>query len=106
MRYVERNAWRAKLVARAEQWRWSSLWQRLHPGSKGGGILHGWPVPEPADWLKHVHAAQSAAELEAIRRAVMRGSPYGSLPWQGRMARRLGLEFTLRPRGRPKKKKV
>lgn len=26
-RYVERNAMRAKLVARAEEWQWSSLWR-------------------------------------------------------------------------------
>src|SRR5271157_5754969 len=30
-RYVERNALRANLVLRAEEWRWSSLWQRCHP---------------------------------------------------------------------------
>ena len=29
-RYVERNALRAKLTARAEEWRWSSLWHRHH----------------------------------------------------------------------------
>ena len=27
-RYVERNALRANLVVRAEEWRWSSLWRR------------------------------------------------------------------------------
>ncbi|MDH4083079.1 MAG: hypothetical protein OEV99_01655 [Nitrospira sp.] len=27
-RYVERNALRAKLVRRAEDWKWSSLWRR------------------------------------------------------------------------------
>jgi putative transposase len=27
-RYIERNPLRANLVLRAEQWRWSSLWQR------------------------------------------------------------------------------
>jgi putative transposase len=27
-RYVERNALRANLFSRAEQWRWSSLWRR------------------------------------------------------------------------------
>src|SRR5262245_49854312 len=32
-RYVERNPLRAKLAKRAENWRWSSLWQRLHEGS-------------------------------------------------------------------------
>jgi putative transposase len=26
LRYIERNPLRASLVARAEQWRWSSLW--------------------------------------------------------------------------------
>jgi putative transposase len=29
-RYVERNALRANLVTSAEQWRWSSLWQRVN----------------------------------------------------------------------------
>jgi putative transposase len=29
-RYVERNPLRANLVARAKQWRWSSLWHRSH----------------------------------------------------------------------------
>jgi putative transposase len=29
-RYVERNALRADMVARAEQWRWSSLWHRVN----------------------------------------------------------------------------
>ena len=106
VRYVERNALRANLVGRAEQWRWSSLWQRLHPGEKMAGILQPWPLPEPGDWLKRVNAAQSSAELEALRRAVVRGSPFGSTSWQVRTARRLGLEFTLRPRGRPTKKKA
>ena len=106
VRYVERNAFRANLVARAEQWRWSSLWQRQHPGEKMAGVLHPWPLPEPGDWLKRVNAAQSSAEFEALRRAVVRGSPFGSTSWQVRTARRLGLEFTLRPRGRPTKKKA
>ena len=106
VRYVERNALRANLVGRAEQWRWSSLWQRQHPGEKMAGVLHPWPLPEPGDWLKRVNAAQSSAELEALRRAVVRGSPFGSTSWQVRTARRLGLEFTLRPRGRPTKQKA
>jgi hypothetical protein len=29
LRYVERNALRANLVERAQDWRWSSLWRRL-----------------------------------------------------------------------------
>src|SRR5512147_328084 len=30
LRYVERNALRANLVERGEEWRWSSLWHRVH----------------------------------------------------------------------------
>lgn len=103
LRYVERNALRANLVARAEKWRWSSLWHRQHPGEKISSILHPWPLPQPDDWVKHVNRPQTSAELEAIRRAVVRGSPFGRAPWQLRVAKRLGLEFTLRPRGRPKR---
>ena len=105
LRYVERNALRANLVARAERWRWSSLWQRAHAEGKVAQMLHSWPLPEPQDWARQVNAAQTRAELDAVRRAVMRGSPFGSEGWQRRTAKRLGLEFTLRARGRPKKKK-
>jgi len=103
VRYVERNARRANLVRRAEKWRWSSLWRRQHPGHKLSGILHAWPVPEPDNWANLVNTAQTSAEMEAVRRAVARGSPFGSETWQSRIAKRLGLEYTLRPRGRPKK---
>ncbi len=30
LRYVERNAVRAELVERAEDWRWSSTWRRKY----------------------------------------------------------------------------
>ena len=42
------------------------------------------------------------AELEAIRKSVHRGSPYGGPAWTESTAKALGLESTLRPRGRPK----
>ena len=104
VRYVERNALRANLVSKAERWRWSSLWQRQHPESKLAALLHAWPLDEPRDWVDLVNAAQTKAEVEAIRRAVVRGCPFGPESWQKRMAKRLGLEYTLRPRGRPRKK--
>ena len=47
--------------------------------------------------------AQSEAELAALRESVRRGRPFGDVAWQRRTARRLGLESTLRPRGRPRK---
>jgi len=45
----------------------------------------------------------TAAELEALRRSVQRGCPFGDESWSAQAVRRLGLEATLRPRGRPKK---
>src|SRR5262249_53973057 len=43
LRYVERNALRANLVKRAEDWRWGSLWRRLS-GEGGAVALHDWPL--------------------------------------------------------------
>jgi putative transposase len=105
LRYVERNALRANLVRRAEDWRWGSLWRRRHTAAQPALALHPWPVPLPGDWSKLVNAAQTAAEMEAVRASVVRGRPYGTVSWRQRAAKRLGLEYTLRPRGRPKKEK-
>ena len=102
-RYVERNPLRANLVQRAEHWRWSSLWRRLHGDDQPSQFLCAWPVPLPDDWIQNVHAPQTEAELEGLRRSVQRGAPFGSPGWQKRMAARLGLGHTLRPLGRPKK---
>jgi putative transposase len=102
-RYVERNPLRANLVPAAELWRWSSLWRRIHGDEEPGRLLAPWPLPMPEDWLKYVNAAQTEAEVEALRRSVQRSCPFGSAGWQKPMAARLGLEHSLRPRGRPKK---
>jgi putative transposase len=102
-RYVERNALRANLVRRAQDWRWSSLWVRQHGTPEQRGLLAPWPLAEPADWVHQVNEAQTEAELEAIRRSVIRGQPYGTSLWVQRTAKRLGLESTLRKRGRPLK---
>lgn len=103
VRYVERNALRADLVKRAEQWRFGSLWRRLHPNAQPALAFDPWPVPQPAHWTKLVNQPLSTAELEAIRRSVTRSRPFGPEPWQKQIARRLGLQYTLRPRGRAKK---
>ena len=102
VRYVERNALRANLVDRAEDWRWGSLWQRASGTPEQRSWLGEWPLPRPAEWLRHVNRSQTAGELAAIRRSVQRGQPYGDADWAAATAERLGLESTLRPRGRPK----
>jgi putative transposase len=102
--YVERNALRAGLVERAEDWRWSSLWRWRHPElTREVPPLTDWPVARPRGWLRQVNRAQAKGELEALRTAVQRGRPFGTEAWQAVTAKRLGLESTFQPRGRPRK---
>jgi putative transposase len=103
LRYVERNALRAELVERAEDWRWSSLWRRVHGNRESRTLLSDWPLPKPRQWLRLVNEPQTDAEVKALRRCVKRGTPYGSEHWIQSVAKRLGLEATIRPRGRPRK---
>ena len=102
VRYVERNALRAKLVERAEEWRWSSL-RRAEREDSNFSIISPWPLPRPADWLQIVNHPQTEAELEALRCCVNRGRPFGDPNWVAHAANRLELNWTLRSRGRPKK---
>lgn len=109
-RYVERNTLRAGLVpaGKAQDWRWSSLWQRgQSPPPEGVGVdwpaLTAWPVEMPCNWLQRVNQAESEAELEALRTSLHRGRPFGSQAWTLATAQRLGLCNSLRPRGRPRK---
>lgn len=101
-RYIERNPIRARLAQRAQVWRWSSAWLRVHGRSHGQPELSDWPVPQPREYEKWVNAPQTAVELAAIRTAVVRGNPYGDSDWMARTAKRLGIEQTLHPRGRPR----
>jgi len=104
-RYVERNALRANLVSRAEQWEWGSLHRWLRGSAEDKELLAAWPLARKPGWVEYVNARQTEAELQVVRRSVQRGSPLGDSAWSERMVRRLGLESTLRPRGRPKKQK-
>src|SRR2546429_660011 len=66
--------------------------------------LAAWLVPVPSDWLERVNRPQRPAEVHAMELSLKRGQPLGETDWQQRIARKLGLEHTFRPRGRPRKK--
>lgn len=103
LRYVERNPLRAGLVERAEQWRWGSLYRRMYGTAEERALLAESPVPIGRRWCQHVNEPQSDAELEALRRSAARGQPFGGDAWRQKVTRQLGLEYTFRPRGRPRK---
>ncbi|MFO0261544.1 MAG: transposase [Planctomycetota bacterium] len=104
LRYVERNALRAGLVERAEEWPWSSLWIRANEAADYLPLLSDWPVCMPENWVQHVNEVETEAELTALRNSCNRGTPYGSPGWVEQTTRALGLESTLRKPGRPRKR--
>jgi putative transposase len=100
LRYVARNALRAELASGAEDWKWSSVaaWLRHDP------LLWRGEVPlRDERWMERVNEPLSAGDLSRLRLSVERGRPYGADAWMKETARRLGVESTLRPRGRPPK---
>lgn len=103
LRYVERNALRAKLVSRAEDWRWGSLYLRSQNSPQLR--LTAPPLPLPSWWREFVNQPQTAAEVEAIRMSVNRQRPFGDPDWVASNAKEAGLEQTLVNVGRPKKRK-
>lgn len=102
-RYVERNPLRAKLVSKAEDWQWSSLWRRVHGTIDQQKLLSSWPIPSDKNYLLLVNTEELEDELKIIRNSVNRGAPYGSSTWLADVVSRFGLGSTLKPRGRPKK---
>lgn len=103
VRFVESHALRAGLVRRAENWKWSSLYRRTCGDNQSRDMLADWPVPTPRRWLARVNRAVPDVELDAMCLCTKRGRPHGDERWVMRTAKRLGIESTMRPQGRPRK---
>jgi putative transposase len=101
LKYVESNAVRAGLVNSARDWLWSSHLESS--GKRPCSFIDEIPIELPKDWGKFVDEPIIRKELDKLRQSVNRQSPYGSPSWQIQMCKELGLESTLRPRGRPEK---
>ena len=104
LRYVEANAFRAKLVGRAEDWPWGSAAAGLPDEAKD--LLDESPASRPGNWSVLLNRQLREQEEAALRTSVVRGRPFGEEEWVRRTSRRLGLMHTLRPRGRPRKGKA
>ncbi len=102
MRYVEGNPLRAGMVPRAEAWPWSSLGGAA--GSDQTKVqIADWPVEKPRRWAQRVNAMLDETTLGRLRQSIARGRPFGDDEWTARVARRHGLESTLRDPWRPRK---
>lgn len=100
LRYAEANPVRSQLVNLAEEWRWSSHKETID--KRKCYLIDKTPIELPADWDKRVNEVMGEKDLERLRQSIKRQSPYGTPEWQSIISKRLGLESTLRPIGRPK----
>ena len=100
-RYVERNALRARLVKRAEDWQWGSLWRWLQKPPIRPALLSNWPIGRSPNWVERVNDPLEESQRLAIRECAQRGRPWGDDVWVSETVKRFGLESTMRRRGRP-----
>lgn len=105
-RYVERNPLTAGLVAKAEQWRWSSLFVRESGTEELRSVLAEWPVRRRSDWGRHVNEPLTAKEIQRMQLSLKRGRPMGDDRWVENTAAKLRLTHTLRQEGRPRKQRA
>ena len=104
VKYVELNPVRAGLVARAEQYEWSSA--RAHAGlvSSDPLLTAGDPFPGPVgDWAAWFAEGLADASCEYIRRCTYTGRPCGSGQFTRRLEAQLGRPLLPQKRG-PKPK--
>ncbi len=100
--YVERNAMRAGLVKKAQDWKWSSLWRREFGTLKQKEMIDPWPIAIPGDLLEYINRADSKNSLELIRESIKKSRPLGDSEWLNKTIRKFGLEIVTRNPGRPK----
>ena len=104
-RYGEGNSLRAKLVRRAENSRWTSLWCRRSGNKERQRLRSKWPVAIPSGWLTRVNQAQPTTEREALGGASKAVSSTARTCWQTLTIACPGVASTIRPVRRPRKDK-
>lgn len=102
-RYVERNPLRAKLVKKAQYWKWGSLWIRQQGTIEQKQLLSKWPIVPSKNYLKLVNTVQLKTEVDNIRTSIIKNRPLGQDKWVQNISKELGLESSLRNPGRPRK---
>lgn len=79
LKYIERNPVRAKLVARAEDWRWGSAYRRTYGTMRQRRILAELPVDMPRNYRRWVNDPEPSEELDSIRHSIAKDVPYGDV---------------------------
>lgn len=102
LRYVERNAKKANLVSKAEQWKWSSVWRRVSGSPQQKKLLADWPIEMPNNYLEILNKQLTASEEEALECSEEKSIPFGGDSWVNSMVKKYDIEQVLRRVGRPR----
>lgn len=102
LRYIESNPLRAELVKNSSDWQYSSL--AIRNGlEKGELTIDAGPVKVPENWNGLVNGLPGERVEATLQNCIKRGCPFGKENWMKSVTRKLGLQITLKPRGRPNK---
>jgi len=109
VRYVERNPVRAAMVARAEEYPWSSA--AAHCGLRSDRVLGCHPLWDQqfagiSDWSKWLAEADDPVVLQALRDCATHSLPCGSDEFVEKLEADTGQKLPRRSRGRPGKNGV
>lgn len=103
IKYVERNAPRAKLTKKCEDWQWGSVWRRTRGTKQQKSLLAPSPEPLPHKYLSWINTPDREDDILDLRQSIKKGVPYGQGIWVESMIKQHNLESTTRGRGRPRK---
>ena len=110
LRYIEANPLRARIVKDAGKYPWSSYC--VHGLGEASELVSPLVTYEELAetsatrqrrWAEKVHQPMKESLVTGVRRSVETGLPYGDPRWITRLASKLKLDLTIRPRGRPRK---
>ena len=104
IKYVERNAVRAKLARQCENWQWGSAYRRIQGTRAEKKLLASSPTPLPRRYTEWLNTPDDSRDIELIRASTLKAMPYGKEKWVNQMVTAYHLESTLRSPGRPKKR--
>jgi putative transposase len=104
-RYIELNPLRAGLVAKAEEWQWSSA--RAHLAGRDDQLVKVAPLLAMIpDWCAFLNSAMPEEELRDIRQHARTGRPLGGETFLDRLEGMVGRLLKPQKRGRKRRKET
>jgi putative transposase len=78
------------------------MWHRQNKTSSSKISLAQWPVEMPQNWQSLVNQQLNEKEADDLNKCIERNRPFGEIDWMIKTASSLGLDSTLKTRGRPR----